>query len=367
MSSQIRLLVFGGNGRMGKNRHLINSLLILRAENFDLEITLVGRNFESTSALAKDLGCKVELDLQTSINSGNFDIYFDCAPPQGRAERIASAINAGINIYSEKPLAISISDIIRLVNLSETRGVITGVVADKKFTPGFIALQRLLDEQTMGNILNVNCDFGYWIASGLDGQKLQRPSWNYMKAKGGSLVNDIFPHWAYLLEMIAPVAEVFSYTSTHIKVRVDETGKQYEVDVPDTAQVILKLENLATVRISTSWLSRPAKPFTIEIDGKVASVRATPTTAKVTLDNGKSYDAIEKYEIKSQDEFYLQWKEYLECVRDKREPKFNFRASITSALLVESIERSAFKREPVLFSDLRYEYGISGLIAGSTK
>lgn len=362
MSPQINLLVFGANGRMGKNRHLVKSLLILRAEGFPLEITLVGRNFEKTAALAMDLDCKVESDLETSLNSGKFDIYFDCAPPKGRAERITTAINAGINVFCEKPLATSMSEYINLVRISERAEIITGVVADKKFTPGFKALQRLLREQAIGSILDVNCDFGYWIATGFDGQKPQRPSWNYVKAEGGSLINDIFPHWAYLLDMVSPVTEVFSYTSTHVKVRIDEAGEQYKVDVPDTAQVILKFENLATGHILTSWLSRPAKPFSIEIAGVKASVRVTPSSAEVTMDNGESYDAIAKYKIENQDEFYLQWKEYLQCIIDKRQSTFNFRASITGALLVESIERSALTRKPVLISDLRVQYGIPALV-----
>jgi len=358
MSQRISLLVFGASGRMGKNRHLVESLLVLKKEGSALDITLVGRDFDKTSMLARELGCEVEPDLETSLKSGKFDIYFDCAPPQGRAQRIIFAINAGVNVYCEKPLATSISDYIKLIRLSEKAGVITGVVADKKYTPGFMSLQKLLEERAIGNILDVNCDFGYWVAPGTDGQKLQRPSWNYIAAKGGSLINDIFSHWAYLLEMISPVVEVFSYTSTHIKVRVDESGQKYEVDVPDTAQVILKFENSATGRISTSWLSRPAKPFMVEIAGDIASVRASSTSANVTLSNGDSYDAVAKYAMKTENEFYLQWKEFLQCIVDNRQPTFNFRASIGGALLVEGIERSALNRVPVLISELRKEFEI---------
>ena len=367
MSPPIRLLVFGATGRMGKNRHLVKSLLILREEGFALEITLVGRDFDKTSTLAKDLGCKVEPDLETSLNSGKFDVFFDCALPQGRAERVISAINAGVNVFCEKPLATSIADYIELVHRSQRAGIITGVVADKKYTPGFMALQKFLQEQAMGNILDVNCDYGYWVSPGFDGEKLQRPSWNYIKSKGGSLINDIFPHWAYLLEMISPVEEVFSYTSTHVKKRVDENGKQYEVDVPDTAQVILKFESSATGHITTSWLSRPAKPFTMEIAGELSSVRASSAFAEVTFDNGDNYNAITKYKIDNQDEFYLQWKEYLQCIIEKRQPTFNFQASINCALLVEGIERSALTRKPVFIKELRNEYGITALVDRMTK
>ena len=363
MPQRISLLVFGATGRMGKNRHLVESLLVLKKEGSALDITLVGRNFDKTSMLARELGCEVEPDLETSLKSGKFDIYFDCAPPQGRVQRIIFAINAGVNVYCEKPLATSISDYIKLIHLSEKAGVITGVVADKKYTPGFMSLQKLLEEQVIGNILDINCDFGYWVTPGPDGEKLQRPSWNYIAAKGGSLISDIFSHWAYLLEMISPVVEVFSYTSTHVKVRVDESGVKYEVDVPDTAQVILKFENSATGRISSSWLSRPAKPFTVEIDGEIASVRVSSTFANVTLSNGENYDAVAKYAMQTENEFYLQWKEYLQCFADNRQPTFNFKASMSGALLVEGIERSALNRVPVLISDLREEFKISNLFS----
>ena len=79
MSQRISLLVFGASGRMGKNRHLVESLLVLKKEGSALDITLVGRDFDKTSMLARELGCEVEPDLETSLKSGKFDIYFDCA------------------------------------------------------------------------------------------------------------------------------------------------------------------------------------------------------------------------------------------------------------------------------------------------
>ena len=94
--------------------------------------------------------------------------------------------------------------------------------------------------------------------------------------------------------------------------------------------------------------------------GKIVRFFYQPPSLKVkfTLDNGKQYDAIAKYRIENKDEFYLQWKEYLQCVIDNRQPYFNFRSSIIGAILVESIERSALMGESVLISDLRKEYKI---------
>lgn len=356
LSPRIRILVFGATGRMGKNRHLVQSLLVLRSENFDLDITLVGRNYEETLKLSTSLGCKAEPDLASCLNSEKFDIYFDCAPPQGRAERVSSAIKAGLHVFCEKPLVISTSEFATLARLASDAGSISGVVADKKFTPGFKVLQKLLDERIIGQIYDVNCEFGYWVSPGFQDQKLQRPSWNYMKSKGGSLISDIFSHWSYLLELIGPIEQVFAFTSTHIKMRVDESGDKYISDVPDTAHILLKFENKATGRISTSWLFRPAKPFTIEISGEKASVRVTPTSAEVIMDNGETYDALAKYKMEILDEFYLQWKEYLECFLKKKQPSFDFSSSLASAILCECIEQSVSTGLPVFMSEIEAKY-----------
>ena len=110
------------------------------------------------------------------------------------------------------------------IGLPEEAGVNHGVVQDKLWVPGIIKLKRLKESGFFGRILSVRGEFGYWVFEGED-RALQRPSWNYRKKDGGSIILDMFPHWRYVLDsLFGKVKAVSCLGTTHIKQRWDEQG-----------------------------------------------------------------------------------------------------------------------------------------------
>lgn len=181
----VRILMNGVTGRMGYRQHLVRSILAIRddggidlpdGDRLQVEPVLLGRNAEKLAALAQQHDiAEWTTDLTAALADDTAPIYFDAATTQARKSALLQAIAAGKDIYTEKPIAESVTDGVELADAAETAGVMTGVVHDKLYLPGLRKLKRVIDSGFFGRILSVRGEFGYWVFEG-DGIPTQRPS-----------------------------------------------------------------------------------------------------------------------------------------------------------------------------------------------
>ncbi|AGZ41935.1 Gfo/Idh/MocA family protein [Actinoplanes friuliensis] len=282
----IGIVMNGVTGRMGYRQHLVRSLLAIReAGGLPLhdgsklwpELVLVGRSEAKLRDVASRHGLTdYTTDLGAALARPDVQIYFDAQVTSEREKAIGLAIEAGKHIYTEKPLATTLSGAIELARAADTAGVKHGVVQDKLFLPGLRKLQRLISGGFFGRILSVRGEFGYWVFEG-DWQAAQRPSWNYRAADGGGIVVDMFPHWHYVLEQLfSPVRTVTAHVTTHIPRRWDEQGDAYEATADDAAYGIFELEGGVVAQINSSWAVRVNRDELVEfqVDGTEGSAVA---------------------------------------------------------------------------------------------
>jgi predicted dehydrogenase len=239
---------------------------------------LVGRNAEKVAALAKQYGIERSTsDLDAALKNPDDTVFFDAATTQMRADLLTKAINAGKNIYCEKPISDSLDKALAVAKLAKSKGIKHGVVQDKLFLPGLRKIQLLKESGFFGKILSVRGEFGYWVFEGDWGQPAQRPSWNYRKADGGGIILDMLCHWRYVLDnLFGNVKAVSCLGATHIPSRVDEQGKTYKADVDDAAYATFELEGGVIAQINSSWVTRVKRDdlVTFHVDGTHGSAVA---------------------------------------------------------------------------------------------
>lgn len=286
----LRIAMNGVTGRMGYRQHLQRSILPIRdaggvvledGSRLQVEPVLVGRDASRLRDLAARHGVAGwTTDLDTVIGDPSIDVYFDAQVTSRRYAALKSAMNAGKHVYTEKPTAETLTEAIALARLRETTGVTAGVVHDKLYLPGLVALRRLVDAGYFGRILSLRGEFGYWVWEGED-HPAQRPSWNYRTADGGSITTDMYCHWNYVLEgIIGPVRSVTTTVTTHIPTRWDEDGEPYEATADDAAYGIFELETPAgdpvVAQINSSWAVRVHRDELVEfqVDGTQGSAVA---------------------------------------------------------------------------------------------
>ncbi|HET6480612.1 MAG TPA: Gfo/Idh/MocA family oxidoreductase, partial [Actinoplanes sp.] len=277
--SPLGIVLNGVTGRMGLRQHLIRSILAIREDGglplrdgtlLWPEPVLVGRGETKLRAVAERHGLEDwTTDLDAALARPDVQVYFDAQVTSARVKALRAAIDAGKHIYTEKPVAESLTEAVDLAREADAAGIKHGVVQDKLFLPGLQKLHRLVRGGFFGRVLSVRGEFGYWVFEG-DWQAAQRPSWNYRSADGGGITLDMFPHWHYVLEQIfGPVRSVTARSVTHVDRRWDESGEPYAATADDAVYGLFELDGGVLAQINSSWAVRVNRDELIEfqVDG----------------------------------------------------------------------------------------------------
>jgi len=363
-STSLGIVMNGVTGRMGYRQHLVRSILAIREQGgvelrdgtrVRVEPLLVGRDASKLKQIAArhDLP-RWTTSLSEALSDESCTVYFDAQVTKARPGALLEAMAAGRHVYTEKPIAETVTDAEELARVAQCAGVKNGVVHDKLFLPGLIKLKRLVDAGFFGRILSVRGEFGYWVFEG-DWQSAQRPSWNYRKQDGGGITLDMFCHWSYVLEhLVAPVLAVTAKAVTHIPTRYDEAGSAYEATADDAAYGIFELEGGVIAAVNSSWCVRVHRDELVEfqIDGTHASAVAglhdcVAQSRVVTPKPVWNPDVRENHPFRHdwqtipdnsvpQNGFKAQWEQYIRHVVEDGSHPYDFHAGARGVRLAEA-------------------------------
>jgi predicted dehydrogenase len=283
---RIGIIMNGVTGRMGTNQHLVRSILAIRqqggvrlsdTETIVPEPLLVGRSAAKLEALSAAHGdLKWTTDLDAALADPAYPVYFDSLSTALRPECARRAIAAGKHVYCEKPVALTTREAYDLYLRAKRAKVRHGVVQDKLWLPGLLKLRMLIDSGFFGEILSVRGEFGYWVFQG-DLVPCQRPSWNYRREDGGSIIFDMFAHWRYVLDnLFGKVRAVSCIGATHVRKRWDERGKPYASTADDAAYATFEIGGGPVVQFNSSWCVRVRRDdlLVLQVDGMKGSAVA---------------------------------------------------------------------------------------------
>ncbi|MBN4070971.1 Gfo/Idh/MocA family oxidoreductase [Crocinitomix catalasitica] len=348
---RLGIVMHGITGRMGLNQHLIRSIVAIMKQggvqlsNGDKVMPdpiLLGRNLEKVKAIAEEHGIERYTDDYEIINSSQDSLFFDAGSTEMRPGLVKKAMDAGKDIYCEKPIGLSLDEVVDVCNRAREKSVKTGVVQDKLFLPGLIKLKKLVDEDFFGDILSMKIDFGYWVFVG-DETPAQRPGWNYVKDQGGGIIFDMMCHWQYVLEHLLGDTKALSCLgANHIQKRWNEKDEEYNADADDACYAIVQMEKAVVAQINSSWCTRVNREdlVTFQIDGtkgsaisgltacKIQSLKDTPRpvwnpdepqTIKF-FEQWEEYEADAKYD----NGFKRQWEMFIKHLFEGSEWKFTF-------------------------------------------
>ena len=117
---EIGIIVNGATGRIASTQHLANALLPIRAggglavgdDRIVPHLLLAGRDHGRLATLARNNGIdRWTTDLDTALSDPGYSVFFDAAATVQRVPTLTKAIAAGKHIYSEKPVALSVSEV----------------------------------------------------------------------------------------------------------------------------------------------------------------------------------------------------------------------------------------------------------------
>src|SRR5439155_23524324 len=167
---------------------------------------------------------------------------------------VVDVLRAGVHVLCEKPLAISMEQARKMVDTAEEKELLLLTAFKFRFFDEVLRAKELLDRNALGKILNFRLMFGGFID--------MAGSWYARKdLSGGGVIMDNGPHALDLIQfLLGNVRNVSAYSS-----------RIQNLEVEDTAQLTVRLENGAIGSIDLSWSSStPAKAY-LEIYGEEGS------------------------------------------------------------------------------------------------
>lgn len=211
----------------------------------------------AAARLADDLGARAAGSLDELLATVDLDGVIVCTPPNSHPEIALAAINSGVGVLCEKPLAIGIDAAREMVAAAAVGGVPFTMATKFRFVDDVVQARELLQSGVVGDIIQLENTF----ASRVD----MRGRWNSNRSvSGGGVLIDNGTHSVDIARyFLGPIQEVL----------VVERPRTQDVDVEDSVQLLLRTASEATATIDLSWSYDNATDTYLQIYGTEGALR----------------------------------------------------------------------------------------------
>ncbi len=194
------------------------------------------------------------------------EIVVNLTIPAAHVEVSLRALDAGKNVWIEKPIALDLASGRQLLDVAQAKGLRVAAAPDTFLGAGLQTAQRVIERGDIGRPLTALVLF----QSG--GAESWHPSPQFLYAKGGGPLFDIGPYYiTALVQNLGAVDRVAAVSSKAHDTRVIATGPnagtEFPVDVPTHIGGILRFEGGASAQGIWSNESSQRRIGFVEING----------------------------------------------------------------------------------------------------
>lgn len=259
---------------------------LLRVPNVRI-VGVADKNSKLASNIANQFGIgKVYSDVDKLIADPDVDVIHNCTPNNLHFAINKAAIEAGKQVFSEKPLALSSQESAELVSLSEMHGTVTGINFCYRYYPVVQEAAARVARGDIGTVYNVMGSYLQdWLLYETDYSWRLDPS----MAGASNIVGDLGSHWCDLVQFITglKIVQVMAELRTILPVRKRPTNSEtltfsgasdtdYEdvaISMDEYGSMLMRLENGASVTFTTSQLAAGRKcHIDVQVYGSDGSV-----------------------------------------------------------------------------------------------
>lgn len=259
MNRTLRYACIGAGG-IARKKHLETYSKLNEIEN----IAICDDDIVLAQHAARQFGFQtVYKDYRQMLNEQNLDLISICTPNFLHVPMTIAALEHGVNVHCEKPLAIHADDVASVLAVREVSGKKMMVGLNNRFTPEFAHIQALNTAGFFGDIYQIKC--GWERNFGIPG--IGR--WYTRKAmSGGGPLIDLGVHFldmAFCLTGFQKPQSVFGATYAHFQSDFARIRPGYccqvdgIFDVEDAAAGMIRLESGTLIEFNFSWASNIEK------------------------------------------------------------------------------------------------------------
>lgn len=240
---------------------------------------IYGRSAAKVQELATQYNCDGYTNYQEMLKKADIDAVSICTPSGMHTDFGIEAALAGKHVFIEKPIDVNLEKADLLIKTCQNQGVKLGIIFQRRYSEGVMALKKLLDQGKLGKLLFGGCYIKLYRSQAYYDSAPWRGTWEL--DGGGVLMNQGIHYIDMLLYLTGAVAEVSGYCGT-----LGHVG----LEVEDTASASIKFQSGALGVIEGTTCAYPGLVSRIDIYGTEGSaVIENDVLTFVQLKSGYEY------------------------------------------------------------------------------
>ena len=187
---------------------------------------------EKATALANQYLVTAYTDLDELLDSEkSIDVLAICTPNGLHAAHSIKALKAGLHVLCEKPMAISVTDCMAMIQAAADAGKLLFAIKQNRFNPPVTAVKSAIDDGRLGKIYNIQLSC-FWNRNA----DYYKDSWRGTKDLDGGTLFTQFSHFVDLLYwLVGDVNKAYCLTANF--------SHQGIIQFEDTGVVAFKFVN----------------------------------------------------------------------------------------------------------------------------
>jgi myo-inositol 2-dehydrogenase / D-chiro-inositol 1-dehydrogenase len=328
-------VAFLGVGRMGET-HLRNL-----GGLSDVQVIVVADpNLQSAEYGKRLSGAEIATtDIEQAINHPEVDAVIIVTPTDTHARLIELAVGAGKAVFSEKPIALDLTETKRVVDLIARSKAQVQLGFMRRYDPGYVSAKQRIETGELGRIETFRAL----------SRDTYPPSLKFLQQSGG-LFLDMAVHDLDLARfLVGEVEEVQAWGTVLIDSRFAEA------DDADTAVIFLRFVNGAFGVVETSRRSNWGYDIRTEVagaEGKVVVESAQKTPVIFSRNFAGTFDHFENFPDRFAAGYRLELEAFFKALQNGQFPAPSAEDALETLRLAVAATRSWREKRPVKLAEI---------------
>ncbi|GAB2966225.1 Gfo/Idh/MocA family protein [Saccharothrix stipae] len=224
-----------------------------------------------SAAVAAELPDAAAVHVEDLLDGSDVDTVLNLTTPAAHAGIALRALDAGKNVFGEKPLAVTFEEGRAIVDRAAAAGVRVGCAPDTVLGTGTQTARAAIDGGLIGRPLSASA------VMVTPGHERWHPNPDFYYAEGGGPLMDMGPYYiAALVHLLGPVRAVIGMASRLRDERVigsgPRAGQRIPVEVASHVSGVLEHANGALSTITTSFDGVTTTTAPIEVHGETGTL-----------------------------------------------------------------------------------------------
>ncbi len=281
-------------------------------------------NERRVKEVAKKYDVNWYTDHRKMLREENLDGVSVCVPTKYHAEIAVDALEAGVHVLVEKPIADTIENARRIIDAAEDHGLKLAVGHIERFNPSVMKAKEVVSRGDLGDIVVMSA---------------KRVGPYPPRIRDVGVIVDLAVHDIDVMRYLAEtdVEEVYATAGSAIT----RTREDY-------AEVMLRFDGDPTGLIEVNWLT-PYKERRLEVTGREAILEIQYIEQELRL---MDREGVKRFNIRKEEPLKLELRDFAESILENRDPLVDGEAGLQALRTAVAALKSVKEDRPVSLEEV---------------